>query len=152
MLNRFVFLSLFASVAALAQTPVGAIAGQIKDPSSAVVAGAVVTSISAADGGKRSVTSNDQGFFLIPTLMPGEYKVIVEAKGFRTYEVPRVSVGVGQTARVDVTLTVGTETVTVEVASEAATVNTEQATVGGVVTTRQIAELPLNGRNYLELA
>jgi hypothetical protein len=152
MLKPFVFLSLFASVAAVAQTPVGAIAGVIKDPSNAVVAGATVTSISAADGGKRAVTSNDQGFFLIPTLMPGEYKVIVEAKGFRTYEVPRVNVEVGQTARLDVNLTVGTETVTVEVVSDTVTVDTQQATVGGVVSERQIAELPLNGRNYLELA
>src|SRR2546423_13767246 len=104
MLKSCVFMTILASVAAFAQTPVGAIAGQIKDPSNAVVAGVAVTSISAADGGKRSVTSNDQGFFLIPTLMPGEYKVIVEAKGFRTYEVPRVNVEVGQTARLDVNL------------------------------------------------
>jgi hypothetical protein len=136
----------------MAQTPVGAIAGVIKDPSNAVVAAATVTSISAADGGKRAVTSNDQGFFLIPTSMPGAYKVVVEAKGFRTSEVPRVNVEVGQTARLDVNLTVGTETVTVEVVSDAITVDTQQATVGGVVSERQIAELPLNGRNYLELA
>jgi hypothetical protein len=85
--------------------------------------------------------------------MPGEYKLVIEAKGFRNYEVQRVGVTVGQTARVDANLAVGSETVSIEVAGgDLATVDTQQATVGGVVSTRQIAELPLNGRNYLELA
>jgi hypothetical protein len=138
---------------ALAQTPVGSIAGVAKDSSGAVVAGAVVTSTSLSDAGKRRVTSDDQGFFLIPTLMPGEYKLVIEAKGFRNYEVQRVAVAVGQTVRVDANLTVGSETIAIEVAGgDVATVDTQQATVGGVVSTRQIAELPLNGRNYLELA
>ncbi|HEV3197392.1 MAG TPA: carboxypeptidase regulatory-like domain-containing protein [Bryobacteraceae bacterium] len=147
------FLFFLACSTTFAQSPVGSIAGTVKDPSGAVVAGAVVSSTSLADGGKRSVVANEQGYFLIPTLLPGEYKVVVEAKGFRSYEVQRVEVAVGQIARVDANLTVGTEAVTVEVAGGAvASVDTQQATVGGVVDTRQIAELPLNGRNYLELA
>ncbi|HKA02605.1 MAG TPA: TonB-dependent receptor, partial [Candidatus Solibacter sp.] len=141
------------ATATFAQVPVGSIAGNVKDQTGAIIAGASATSTSLADGGKRRVTTDDQGYFLIPTLMPGEYKLTIEAKGFRAYEVARVSVAVGQTSRVDASLTVGTETTTVEVAGgEAAAVDTQQATVGGVVTTRQIAELPLNGRNYLELA
>ena len=64
-----------------AQSPVGSIAGVVKDPSGAVVAGAVATSTSSADGGKRRVTTDEQGFFLIPTLMPGDYKLTIEAKG-----------------------------------------------------------------------
>jgi hypothetical protein len=146
-------LGVFVCAAAFAQVPVGSIAGVVKDPSGALVAGASVTSTSLADGGKRRVATDDQGYFLIPTLLPGEYKVDVEAKGFRPYEVQRVNVAVGQTARVDAALTVGTETTMVEVAGgDVATVDTQQATVSGVVSTRQIAELPLNGRNYLELA
>jgi len=147
------FLPMVLCSAALAQVPVGSISGTVKDPSGAVVAGAAVTSHSLADGGQRKVVTDDQGFFLIPTLMPGDYKVTIEAPGFRIYDVQRVGVAVGQTARVDANLTVGSETVSVEVAGgEVATVDTQQATVGGVVSTRQIAELPLNGRNYLELA
>ena len=139
--------------AALAQTPVGSIAGLVKDASGAVIAGATATSTSLADGGKRSAITNDQGFFLIPTLLPGDYRVAIEAKGFRNYEVQHLGVEVGQTARLDVTMTVGSETVAIEVAGgEAAAVDTQEAIVGGVVTTRQIDELPLNGRNYLELA
>src|SRR5215831_17957123 len=148
-----VFLGLAAGVGTWAQAPVGTIAGLVKDPSGAVVAGATVTSTSLVDGGKRIVASSDQGYFLIPTLMPGDYRLLIEAKGFRSYEVQRVRVEVGQTARLDATLTVGTETVSVDVAGGAvASVDTQQVTVGGVVDSRQIEELPLNGRNYLELA
>src|SRR6266581_3674927 len=143
------FVGLVMCTAAFGQAPTGSISGVVKDPSGALVAGASVISTALADGGKRVVTSNEQGFFLIPTLLPGEYKVVIEAKGFRAFEVQRVGVAVGQTARVDANLTVGTETVTIEVAGgEVATVNTDQATIGGVVTARQITELPLNGRNY----
>ena len=139
--------------AALAQAPVGTISGVVRDQSGAVIAGATVSATSLADGGKRVVTSNEQGFFIIPTLLPGDYKLVIEVKGFRNYEVQRVGVEVGQTARVDANMTVGAEAVSIEVAGgEVATVDTQQATVGGVVNTRQIAELPLNGRNYLELA
>ena len=153
MLRARVFLGLAACVAARAQAPVGSIAGVVKDPSGAVVAGATVTSTSLADAGKRTNVSSDEGYFLIPTLMPGDYRVLIEAKGFRSYEVQHVRVEVGQTARLDATLTLGTETVSVEVAGGAvASVDTQEATVGGVVDTQQIAELPLNGRNYLELA
>src|SRR6266478_1619155 len=95
--------------AAFGQAPTGTIAGVVKDPSGAFIAGAQVTSTSLADGGKRTATSNEQGFFLIPTLLPGEYKVVIEAKGFRTFEVQRAGVAVGQTARVDANLAVGTE-------------------------------------------
>src|SRR5258708_17498685 len=104
---RYVAFSLVMCATALAQAPVGSIAGVVKDPSGAIVAGAVVTSTSLADAGRRRVVSDDQGYFLIPTLMPGEYKLVVEAKGFRNYEVQRVGVAVSQTARMDVNLTVG---------------------------------------------
>src|SRR5260370_38003159 len=147
------FLPMVLGSAALAQVPVGSISGTVKAPSGAVVAGAAVTSHSLADGGQRKVVTDDQGFFLIPTLMPGDYKVTIEAPGFRIYDVQRVGVAVGQTARVDANLTVGSETVSVEVAGgEVATVDTQQATVGRVVSPRHIPEPPLNGRNYLELA
>src|SRR6266536_719067 len=105
------FLGFAVCAAMWGQTPVGSIAGTIKDPSGAAVAGAAVTSTSLADGGERTVTSNEQGFFLIPTLMPGGYKLVIEAKGFRNYEVQRVGVEVGQTARVDANVTVGAQAV-----------------------------------------
>ena len=79
--------------------------------------------------------------------------MVIEATGFRNYEVQRVGVEVGQIARVDATMSLGVDVITVEVAGSAvATADTQQSTVGGIVSARQIAELPLNGRNYLELA
>src|SRR5258708_30262485 len=101
-----VLLGLALCAGALAQAPVGSIAGVVKDPTGAAVAGAVVTSTSLADAGKRRVISDDQGFFLIPTLMPGVYKLVIEAKGFRNYEVQRVGVAGGRADRVGANLTV----------------------------------------------
>ena len=138
---------------AFAQAPVGSISGVVKDPSAAVMAGVTVRAISISDAGERTVTTNDQGFFLISTLLPGYYKIIIEATGFSNYEVQRVGVEVGQIARVDATMSLGVDVISIEVAGSAvATVDTQQSMVGGIVSARQIAELPLNGRNYLELA
>jgi len=137
----------------LAQTPVGSISGIVKDPSGAIIPGAAVSSTSISDGAKRAVTTNDQGYFLIPTLLPGEYKVVIELPGFRDFEVERVSVAVGQNVRIDASLAISGDIVSVEVAGgDVAAVDTQQCVVGGVVNTRQIDQLPLNGRNYLELA
>src|SRR5215471_3108107 len=137
----------------LAQTPVGSISGIVKDPSGAIIPGAAVSSTSISDGAKRAVTTNDQGYFLIPTLLPGEYKVVIELPGFRNFEVERVSVNVGQNVRIDASLVISGDTVSVDVAGgDVAAVDTQQSVISGVVNTRQIDQLPLNGRNYLELA
>src|SRR5437868_15165108 len=67
---------------AAAQRPVGNISGVVTDPTGAVIAGAKATATSIATGATRTATTNDQGFFLIPTLLPGDYKLIVQAQGF----------------------------------------------------------------------
>src|SRR5262249_2907282 len=100
----------------------------------------------------RTTTANDQGFFTVSALKPGEYMLTVSSKGFADFVVPQVVVEVGQTARVDVSMKVGTVSENVEVQATSATVDTSQTAVGGVVNLKQINELPLNGRNYLELA
>ncbi len=137
----------------LAQQPLGNISGVVTDPTGAVVAGATVTATSRATGATRTATANDQGFFLIPTLQAGEYKLTVANKGFADFTIERVVVEVGQTAKVDVAMKIGGTSEQVQISgADAAAVDTQQATVGGVVNERQINELPLNGRNYLELA
>lgn len=153
-MQRNIVFMLLAGVSALqAQVPVGSISGVVKDQTGAVLVSAKVTVTSLTDAGTRVASTNDQGFYIVPTLLPGPYKLVVEAKGFRNYEVQRVRVEVGQSAHVDANLSVGAEAITVEVAGgDVASVDTQQATVGGVVTARQIDQLPLNGRNYLELA
>jgi hypothetical protein len=135
-----------------AQAPVGTISGVVTDTSGAVMAGATVTATSLATGGDRVATANTQGFFVISTLKPGEYKLTVTAQGFANFVAPRVVVEVGQTAKVDAVLALESVTENVEVQAGGVAVDTTQTNVGGVVNLKQIAELPLNGRNYLELA
>src|SRR5215471_13404961 len=84
-------------IAAFAQAPAGNIAGTVSDPSTAVIGGATVTAVSQAEGSRRSVTTDDQGYFLISTLQPGQYKVTIEARGFAPLEIASVVVEVGQT-------------------------------------------------------
>ena len=135
-----------------AQAPIGNISGTVKDPSGAVVSAASVRATSAATAAVRSTTTDAEGYFLLSTLQPGEYSVQVTAQGFAAATLERVKVEVGQTAHVEVALTLSATTSEVHVSSEAVNIDTERATVGDVVTTRQIDQLPLNGRNYLELA
>jgi Carboxypeptidase regulatory-like domain len=137
---------------AAAQAPVGNIAGVVTDSSGAVLRGAAVTVTSLSTGATRSVVTNDQGYFLVSTLKPGEYKLRIANPGFADFVAERVAVNVGQTARADVVMKVEALSESVQVTAESVAIDTTQATVGGVVTARQINELPLNGRNYLELA
>ncbi len=141
-----------AATPAFAQAPVGSIAGVVTDPSGALVRGASVTAVSLSTGATRTGTSDSQGFFVIPTLQPGEYLLRIANTGFADFVASRVVVEVGQTARVDASMTVQGLNERVDVSAGTSAVDTSQATVGGVVTLRQINELPLNGRNYLELA
>src|SRR5262249_16737208 len=137
---------------AIAQAPVGNIAGVVTDPSGAFLRGASVTATSLATGASREAVSDDHGFFQITTLQPGEYSVKVRSQGFAEFVVPRVVVAVGQTARVEAPLALEALSENVQVTVAAVVVDTSQSAVGGVVNLTQISELPLNGRNYLELA
>lgn len=111
---------LLAGLAGKAQAPVGNIAGVVTDPSGAAISGASVTAISLSAGNKRTATTSDQGYFLISTLQPGEYKVSFEYSGFANAVFERVVVEVGQTARVDVKMTLLGAATQVVVQSEAA--------------------------------
>src|SRR5262245_18636815 len=140
--------------AAFAQQPLGNLAGTVTDPSGAVVRGATVTATSLATGATRGATTNDQGYFLLPTLQAGEYKLSISLAGFANFQVDRVVVAVGQTANVEARLKVASATESIQNAGAdaAARVDLQEASIGSVVNTRQIEQLPLNGRNYLEPA
>lgn len=144
--------TLLASATCLGQAPVGNIEGVVSDPSGALISGANVTATSLAEGARRTSSTNGQGYFLISTLQPGEYKVTFESSGFAKVEIAHVLVEVGQTARVDLKMGIAGTNQTLVVEGDVAVVETSHSTVGGVINTRQIEELPLNGRNYLELA
>jgi len=139
--------------ALVAQTTVsqGSIQGTISDPSGAVVPGATITITNKATGQVVHVTSTAAGSYSSGALLPGDYAVRVEAKGFRTAEVP-VVVQVAVTSPGNIKLEVGESSQVVEVQASSIQVNTEQATVQGVLTADQIDKLPIDGRNFLDLA
>src|SRR5690348_8077463 len=129
----------------------GSIQGTVTDPNGAVIPNAAVTIINKGTGQAIKVTSSGSGTYTSGPLLPGNYEVKVEAQGFQT-QVAQTPVQVGVTANGNAKLTVGKATEVVEVTSTGIAVNTEQPTVQGVLTTQQIENLPINGRNFLDLA
>ena len=129
----------------------GSIQGTITDPNGAVVPGANVTITSKTTGQASKFTSSSSGGFASGALIPGDYEVRVEAKGFQT-QVTTVAVQVGNITAANAKLALGESSEVVEVTGSAVAVNTEQTTVQGVLTTQQIENLPINGRNFLDLA
>jgi len=136
-----------------AQTTVssGSIQGTVIDPSGAVVGGAKVTITNQATGQVIRTTTSSSGLYTSPGLISGAYTVRTEASGFKSVELP-VTVQVGVTTNGNVQLTVGQSSETVEVQGANVAVNTEQAEVQGVLSAAQIENLPVNGRNFLDLA
>jgi hypothetical protein len=149
-LFAIVFVALGAFVPVFGQT-FGDISGAVKDSTGATIAAAQVTVVNKDTNATRSVTSNEDGFFSFPALPPGTYTLKAEKPGFKTVNRPDILIQVQQSARVDVEMPVGQVTESVEVSATAALLTTENATVGTVVENKRIVELPLNGRNYLQL-
>jgi hypothetical protein len=154
----FIFVSLcalvifgYSSLFAQQTLSTGSINGTVTDPTGAVVSNARVTITSISTGQKVELSSNAAGLFSSGPLAPDTYKVQVAAKGFSTVS-QNVVVQVGNTATVNAKLAVGQESTVVEVQGSSVQVNTEQATVQGVLTSAQIENLPVNGRNFLDLA
>lgn len=136
-----------------AQTTIstGSIQGTVTDQSGAVVNGAKVAIKNKATGQTTSTSTSSSGVYTSGSLLPGEYTVRVESKGFQTVELP-VVVQVGTTSNGNVHLSLGQESQVIEVSAAEVRVNTEQATVQGVITAQQIDQLPINGRNFLDAA
>src|ERR1700686_4745833 len=156
---RFALLALIAlslllmSTVSFAQTTVaqGSIQGTLTDPSGAGVNGAKITITNKATNQVSTVTSSSSGTYNSGGLIPGDYEVRVEAAGFKTTQ-QTVIVQVAVTSSGNIKLEVGQGSTVVEVQGSAVTVNTEQATVQGVLTADQIDKMPVDGRNFLDLA
>jgi len=136
-----------------AQTTVGtgSIVGTVSDPSGAVISGAKVAITNIATQQVVSLATNSSGSFNSGALIPGEYQVRISSEGFSTAAVS-LRVLVGNTATANVKLQIGQETQVIEVQDSEVRVNTEQATVQGVLNAQQIENLPVNGRNFMDLA
>lgn len=152
LISFFVFVCLAAFNVA-AQEPFGSVEGTVKDPQGAVVPNITVTVKNAATNASRTTNTNDNGQYRILQLQPGIYEVRTSGGSFKQSVVSNVQVQVGQSSAVDITLEVGgaNEVVTITDTAEAQ-IERSDNTVSGVVNTVQIENLPLNGRNFLDLA
>ncbi|MEE9234606.1 MAG: carboxypeptidase regulatory-like domain-containing protein [Candidatus Acidoferrales bacterium] len=149
----FLFAVLLATSVA-AQVITGTLQGVVEDPTGAVVPKAEVTVTSLTTGATYRGRTNEIGIFSFPNLRPSNYRVVVEAPGFKRFQADNIAMHVGTVTPVRVTLELGTMAETLEVpgAESILTVDTWTAQVQGVLTTRQIDNLPLQGRNFLDLA
>jgi hypothetical protein len=137
---------------AFAQTSTtGAIRGTLTDPSGAMIAGASVTVKQEATGTARTVTTSGNGEYNVGLLPPGTYTLSFTAPGFSTAVPQPVNVNVTETARVDASLTAGSQSETVEVSGAAPLVQTESATLGTTVSGKTIQEVPLTERNFTQV-
>jgi hypothetical protein len=126
------------------------ISGRVSDPSTAVVAGVVVTA-TLEDGTRVTTTSNATGLYQFPGLRAGTYKLRFESPGFAPAE-RTLTLLVGQTATVDLTIQLSQTSSAVNVEAAAYAVDTSSSTVAGVVSPTEVQKVPLNGRNFLQLA
>jgi len=129
----------------------GGLTGSVKDTSGAMVGGGTVRLISEATSSERVDKIDHAGHYALNDVPPGIYTVVVEAAGFEISKVTGVEVTLNQTRSLDVLLTVGEISQTVDVTATSASVTTEQIATGALVDSRQIKELPLNGRDYQAL-
>lgn len=147
MLLALVFLPLL-----MGQSETGSMVGTVTDPSGAVVPGAEVTVRNTGTSVTFVTVTDGSGFWRAPQLIPGVYEVSVTATGFSTTVRKGIEVRVADRLRVDVVLKVGTLSETVEVTGTAPLLQVEDAALGQVIDNKNIVDLPLNGRNWLQLA
>ena len=130
----------------------GSITGTVKDPSGAAVSGATVLITSPERGINRKTTTNSTGEYNESALAPGSYDIIVTATGFKKYQVKNAKLDVGEKARVDIPLEVGSISTEVIVQGEnVAQVETQSSELAGTITGKELTQLELNGRNFTTL-
>ncbi|HXM41112.1 MAG TPA: carboxypeptidase regulatory-like domain-containing protein, partial [Bryobacteraceae bacterium] len=134
-----------------AQVPIGSLAGAVHDQTGGVMQGVTVTVTNKDTGRERQVVTAADGSFRVSPLLPGDYAVRAAASGFRTL-VDNATVQVGQTTTIELAMQVGAATEVVSVQGEAAQIDYDSHTIGGVITRQEIENLPLNGRSFLNLA
>ena len=140
------------SIAGSAQLPTSTLNGTVTDPQSAAVANAKVSIISQATGAVRETTTDTAGFYSVTNLLPADYTLRVEIPTFAKSEIKNIRLEVGRASTVDVKLAIAQVGEVVTVQAEEAQVNSTQSEVQGIVESTTIENIPLNGRNFLELA
>ena len=154
LVRHFVGFSLaafFLTSAALGQTVTGSITGQVTDPSGAVIVGANVTAVNVGTSVKTATQTNASGAYTIRFLPIGTYTVTVEATGFTTQQISPFALEIDQTAKINASLKIGVSS-TVEVEADIHPIlDTTDSSLGTTISTNEIANIPLNGRNFSSL-
>src|SRR5215510_207261 len=148
-LSLFVFLAIILPVGA--QIPTASVRGLVTDPAQATVPGATVVVKGKETGTERNVMTNSAGEYQVANLPPGEYEIKVTRIGFKT-QIKTLILRVGDNMTSDFALEVGQASETVVITGDTPTINTTDFKISGVVNRKQIESLPLNGRNFLQLA
>jgi Carboxypeptidase regulatory-like domain/TonB dependent receptor-like, beta-barrel len=136
----------------VAQQDAATVVGEVTDPSGGVVPGAAVTVTNLATGITLTTVTNDRGVYSLPGLRPGEYTITIELDGFSKFVQSTVTLQVAQVLRLDATLQAGSLTETVQVQAAPSLLQTQVSSRGSVIDERKILNLPLNGRDYNQLA
>jgi hypothetical protein len=144
-------LSLAGAVGIRAQTTTAQVSGQVTDSTGAVVPQAAITITNVDIGVSRKVETSGTGYYVIPLLPPGNYKLTAEKPGFQTAEYPGLVLQVNQALALDIALKVGGVAQSVTVEAQAPLLQATSSNLGAVVTERAAVELPLNGRNFSQL-
>src|SRR5205814_5278551 len=150
--SAFALVLISCSSILIAQVDRGNIVGTVSDPSGANVEAAKVAIRNLATDQSVEVTTDTSGAYAANLLRIGTYSVTVERQGFKKAVEPNVEVGVNQVVRVNLRLQVGVATELVEVTGAAPLLQTETSSLGTIETERRISDLPLNGRNFIQLA
>lgn len=145
-------LVLSAAAEVCAQNLTATLVGRVLDPSGALVVGAKVEITDSATNEIRKVQSDPKGEFIVPDLRPGTYEVSVSKEGFRTLRQTGLELQLEQQARMEFHLEVGSLAQTIEVTASVPLVNTENGVKGDVVVSQEMLEMPLDGRNFSDLA
>jgi hypothetical protein len=151
-LGSLVIVFAFAFSAMAQSTTTGAIGGTVMNPNKEVVPGATVTVKNEGTSKEETATTDDSGRFKIPNLPPGEYTVSVNSTGFAAFTQQKVIVEVGRETTLDIPLTIGPVSGTVQVTAEAPVLNTTQQDFSSNVNQTQISELPINGQRWSNFA
>src|SRR5438876_1324510 len=130
----------------------GSFSGTVSDKTGSVISGATVKVTSQGTGLSREAKTDDTGHYLVPLLPVADYTVRVESQGFQAAEQKDLRLQVNEQREVDFTLVPGAVTEAVEVSATEVAVETSTPTLGQVITAQQVADLPLNGRNFVQLA